>query len=134
MVIDRARDILAEVAGNQSTSHASPNMVLTLVGVISIVGFTATTIGSLVFYRMDQGNSPMPFLFGLGGFAAMIMICRYLLALIKPAAVKGQAGAYSPPKQVPGGGQIPALPDPSAAYQSVVEDRTKQFDTERKLR
>ncbi len=136
MVIDRARDILNEVSQGAGTSGVSPNVVLGLVGLISVVGFAATTIGTLTLNRMDT-NTPMPFFFGVGGFITMILICRFLLNMIRPSgkpAIGQQPQAnYAPPQAITGNTRR-GLAEPAPAYQSIIEDQTKQFEKERQTK
>ncbi|HEU0176927.1 MAG TPA: zinc ribbon domain-containing protein [Blastocatellia bacterium] len=131
IAIDRAREIVSEMEANVSAPPASPSSILKIVALISAIGFVATTAGTVVL-RGVEGS--LPIFFALGGFTALIMICRYLLQMIIPTAktqMNWQAartksttsGAYSATNR--------ALGESSTPYHSVIEEPTQQFETER---
>ncbi|HEY6403441.1 MAG TPA: zinc ribbon domain-containing protein, partial [Blastocatellia bacterium] len=83
IAIDRAREIVSEMEANISAPPASPSSILKIVTLISAIGFVATTAGTIA---MKGVAGPLSIFFALGGFTALIMICRYLLQMITPTA------------------------------------------------
>jgi hypothetical protein len=134
IAIDRARDIVSEVATGAPVPQLQSSTVLKSVALISIFGFLFLTIGTVILIEIDDGRGPIPVIFGLSGFAALVLICRYLLKLIAP-----NAAAVGPPS-LPASYTAPAmrgatnrrLSEPAAPYQSIIEDPTKQFESERR--
>lgn len=138
LAVERAREIVADVAQPSAQPTVSPNVILTIVALICAIGFTATTIGTLVLAN-ENAHGPMPFFFALAGFGSLVFICRHLLKLLQPAA-RPESRFVRPPSYA-----APALPrsespiDTNRAlgqaapnYQSVVEDPTLQFDRQRR--
>lgn len=129
LAIDRLRDVISTT---QSTTYDAPSSstILKIVALISVLGLAIVTTGTIflsLIVQRDPGENPMPFFFGLGGMLTIVLICRYLLRMIQPGAVK----------RAP---VVPAVPSQAAVraatnrqlseppYQSIVEERTKQFE------
>lgn len=133
LAIDRAREIITEM-NTVSVPSVSPNLVFVTVALLSIVGFIAITLGT---YELARGNNqgPLPIIFGLSGFSSLVMICRYLIGLIKPTVkvekpvIQAPPVSYSPPV-IQRGTTNKALNE-AAPYQSIIEDPTRQFEHER---
>ncbi len=136
LMIDRAREIIGEMTGGMTTPSFSPNLLLVTVAVISIIGFIALTIGTVELFRMDNGGSPISIIFGFGGFTALVLICRYLLGLVKPSAktevrLPNVQNMGAPSPTLPRGATNRSLNEAATSYQSIVEDPTRQFERER---
>jgi predicted phage tail protein len=100
---------------------------------ISAIGFIATTAGTL---GLDHGGNPLPLFFALGGFTALVMICRYLLQLITPGA-KTEMSRQTPvgsPTSGMGSATNRALGGSPTPYHSIIEEPTQQFETERRAK
>lgn len=133
LAIDRAREIITEMNNSTSAPAVSPNLVFATVVLFSIIGFIAVTTGTFELSRGEARNGPLPFFFMGGGFTSLILICRYLIGLIKPAnktkpIQPGQPISYAPPP-IPRGATNRELNE-AAPYQSIVEDPTRQFERE----
>lgn len=137
LVIDRAREIVSEMTTNTTPVPTfSPNLVFLAVAFISIVGFIAITLGTVELSKPGFNTGPLPPIFAMGGFTALVLICRYLLKLISPpfrAEVKPViAPASYAPSPLPRGTTNRSLNEASTSYQSVVEESTRQFEPERR--
>lgn len=134
LAIDRAREIISEM-NTVSVPSVSPNLVFVTVALLSIVGFLAITLGTYEMMRGDGANTPFPIFFAFGGFSALVLICRYLIGLIKPTVkvekpvIQAPPVSYHPPT-ISRGTTNKALHE-AAPYQSIVEDPTRQFEHER---
>ncbi|MBL8186957.1 MAG: zinc ribbon domain-containing protein [Acidobacteria bacterium] len=134
LAIDRAREIISEM-NTVSVPSVSPNLVFVTVAVLSIIGFISITIGTYEMMRGDGKDTPLPTIFALGGFSSLVLICRYLLGLIKPVVkvekpvIPSPPATYNPPT-IQRGTTNKALNE-AAPYQSVIEDPTRQFEHER---
>jgi uncharacterized membrane protein len=59
---------------------------LKIVAVISVLGLSIVTLGTVFLSIIERSDrTPVPFFFALGGLAAIILICRYLMRMIQPA-------------------------------------------------
>jgi len=131
LAIDRAREIVSEMTNSAPVSQVSPNLVFIAATFVSIVGIIAITAGTVeLSQRPDRG--PEPIIFCLGGLTALVLICRYLLGLIRPASrpEKRYATPPAPPQFPAAGATNRSLNEASASYQSVIEDPTRQFERE----
>lgn len=136
LAIDRAREIITEMSSAAPASAVSPNLVFVTVALLSMVGFLAITVGTFEMMRGDGAHTPLPIVFAMAGFSALVMICRYLLGLIKPGTRVETKPVFQPP-------QVPFSPQPiprgttnkalneASPYQSIIEDPTRQFEHER---
>lgn len=133
IAIDRAREILSEMSSNASAPVLPTTTILRIVALIATVGFLATTGGVLALMSIDEGRGPIPVFFGIGGFTSMVLICRYLLNMLKtgvPGEVKKAGGppVYTAPQAVRGSNTNRSLQEGAPSYQSVIEDPTRQFE------
>lgn len=134
LAIDRAREIISEM-NTVSVPSVSPNLVFVTVALLSIVGFIAITVGTFEMMRGDGKQTPLPIFFALGGFTSLVLICRYLIGLIKPTmkvekpAIQPPPVSYPPPTIQRGTTNKSLNEAPS--YQSIIEDPTRQFEHER---
>lgn len=136
LVIDRAREIVSEMTTNVvPTPSISPNLVFGTVALVSVIGFIALTLGTVELSK-HNASGPEPIIFAMSGFAALILICRYLLKLIAPAnktqVIPQFPMASHPPPQLNRGTTNRSLSEASATYQSIIEDPTRQFEHERR--
>src|SRR5215813_6391256 len=134
IAIDRAREIVSEMKANVSAPPAAPSNILRIVALISTIGFVATTAGTVIL--MPFGGVG-PLFFALGGFTALVMICRYLLQLIKPPA-RTEMSRQAPPVEsaTSGAGSATnrALGGSPTPYHSIIEEPTQQFETEHRAK
>lgn len=135
LAIDRAREIISEMTNSAPAPAVSPNLVFGTVALLSVIGFIAVTLGTYELSRGDGRNEPLPFFFMAGGFTSLILICRYLIGLIKPAnkietktIQPAQPNSYAQPQPVQRGTTNRALNEAAIPYQSIVEDPTQQFE------
>ena len=133
IAIDRAREIVSEMKANVSAPPVSPRAILILVALISAIGFIATTAGTVAL----EHSGPIQVLFALGGFTALVTICRYLLQLIKPPA-RTEMSRQVPPMESAtsgvGSATNRALGGSPTPYHSIIEEPTQQFETERRAK
>lgn len=137
LAIDRAREIITEM-NTVSVPSVSPNLVFITVALLSIVGFIAITLGTQEMMRGGGERSGLPIVFALCGFTTLVMICRYLIGLIKPTVkvekptIQSPPVSYAPPT-IQRGTTNKSLSE-APQYQSVmgiIEDPTRQFEHER---
>ncbi len=134
LAIDRAREIISEM-NTVSVPSVSPNLVFATVALLSLIGFIAITVGTVEMFNRDNNRSPVPIFFAFGGFASLVLICRYLVGLIKPTVkvekpvIQAPPVSYSPPPLQRGTTNKSLNEAPS--YQSIIEDPTRQFEHER---
>lgn len=134
VAIDRAREIVSEMRANVSAPPVAPSSILRVVALISAIGFIATTSGTVA---LIHAGGPIPLFFALGGFTALVMICRYLLQMINPQARTGMGRQAPPaPSATSGVGSATnrALGGSPAPYHSIIEEPTQQFETERRAK
>jgi hypothetical protein len=122
------------MATSSPVSQFESSTILKIVALISIFGFLFVTVGTIILMAIDNGRGPISLFFGLGGFAALVLICRHLLKLI-PSSSKTDhkntsLSSYSPP--VVRGATNRRLNEPVTPYQSIIEDPTQQFEAERR--
>jgi len=133
LAIDRAREIISEM-NTVSVPSVSPNLVFVTVALLSIIGFIAISVGTNELAEGDSIHTPLPFAFAVGGFISLVMICRYLIGLIKPTVkvekpvIQAPPVSYTPPP-IQRGTTNRALNE-AAPYQSIIEDPTRQFEHE----
>ena len=134
IAIDRAREIVNEMKANVSAAPVTPSSILRIVALISAIGFIAITAGTVA---LGHRGDPIALFFALGGFTALVMICRYLLEMIKPPArteINRQAPQAEPAISGVGSATNRALGGPSAQYHGIIEEPTQQFETERRAK
>lgn len=136
MAIDRAREIVNEMSSGSAAPVIPSTTILRIVALISTVGFLATTGGVLALMSIDEGRGPIPIFFAIGGFVSMVLICRHLLNMLKggtPGEIsRKQTPPYTAPQAVRGGNTNRSLQEGSPSYQSVIEDPTRQFESEKR--
>jgi hypothetical protein len=135
LAIDRAREIITEMNNATPAPAVSPNLVFGTVALLSVIGFLVVTLGTYELARDDGRHGPLPFFFMAGGFTSLILICRYLIGLIKPANRKetkmiqpAQPSSYIQPQPVQRGTTNRALNEAAMPQHSVIEDPTQQFE------
>lgn len=140
LAIDRAREIISEVTNSVPAPSVSPNLVFGATVLLGIIGFIAITTGTVeLFNRGGGSNGPIPIIFPMIGFPALVLICRFLLGLLTPPAKKEIRQAQpipsnysSQPPAYQHGTTNRALNEASVPYQSVIEDPTRQFEHEKR--
>jgi hypothetical protein len=133
IAIDRAREIVSEMKANVSVPPVAPRAILMSVALISAIGFIATAGGTVAL----EHSGPTQSLFALCGFTALVMICRYLLQLIKPPARIEMSRQVPPVESATSGvgsATNRALGGSPTPYSSIIEEPTKQFETERRAK
>lgn len=136
VVIDRARDILNEMTSNASAPVLPASTILRIVGLVATIGFLATTGGVLALMSIDEGRGPIPVFFGIGGFGSMVLICRYLLNMLKTGVHDSPKKnsiqpVYTAPTPLRGNTNR-SLQEGNPSYQSVIEDPTRQFEHDKR--
>lgn len=133
LAIDRAREIVNEMTNSAPVSQVSPNLVFATAALSSIIGIIVITLGTVELFSKDN-HGPAPVMFCLAGFATLVLICRYLISLIKPASKPSTKPIVSPapPVFTPTSTTNRSLNEAPASYQSIVEDSTRQFERERR--
>ena len=134
LAIDRLRDVIGTTE-NMPYDAPSSSTILKIVALISILGMAIVTLGVIFLSIITQhqpGESPVPFFFGLGGLLTIVLICRYLLRMIQPAATakRGRVFPAAPPQAAIRAATNRQLSE-QVPYQSIVEERTKQFEGDR---
>jgi hypothetical protein len=135
IAIDRARSIVSEMTTGAPVPQVDSSSIIKIVAWLSIFGFLFITLGAVIITAIDGARSPMGILFGFGGFAALFLICRHLLGLIKSAgrvATSSRQPDYSPPATPQATNRV--LNEPSTPYNSIIEETTQQFEAERQKR
>lgn len=137
--IDRGAEGVTNFQAGPTINQPNASTILKVVALISTFGLLTIT-GGTIFLTLIERRPPVPLFFGLAGLFSIVMICRHLLRLISGPAYT------EPPRPVPMPVQTPtptymAPPAPrgntnrhlseSSPYQSVIEERTRQFETER---
>ena len=133
IAIDRAREIVSEMKANVSAPPVSSRAILIIVALISAIGFIATAAGTVAL----EHSGPTQTFFTLCGFTALVMICRYLLQLIKPPA-RTEMSRQAPPVESAttgvGSATNRALGGSPTPYHSIIEEPTQQFETDRRAK
>ena len=134
LAIDRAREIVNEMTSSAPVSYVSPNLVFATAALSGIIGIIVITLGTVELFSRGGGHGPEPVMFCLAGFATLVMICRYLISLIRPANKPSTKPIVSPapPIFTPTSTTNRSLNEAPASYQSIVEDSTRQFERERR--
>ncbi|HZS07815.1 MAG TPA: hypothetical protein VFD58_23475 [Blastocatellia bacterium] len=134
MAIDRARDIVSEVATGAAASQIEAATLLKVVAAISVFGFMFVTGGTIALAAIEAPRiGPVPFFIGIAGYTAIVAICRHLLRLIPAPAQKGEAKRQraQPPYTVPPiapGSTNRSLAEGAVPYHSITEQTTRQFE------
>ena len=125
IAIDRAREIVSEMKANVSAPPVSPRAILIIVALISAIGFFATAAGTVLLMPF---HGPIPLFFAIGGFTALVMICRYLLQLINHPA-RTEMSRQAPPVESAtsgvGSATNRALGGSPTPYHSIIEEPTQ---------
>ena len=135
--VDRGYEGATNIPVGPTVNQPNASTILKVVALISVMGFLTVTGGSIFLMLIDRGRTPIPLFFGFGGLIALVLICRHLLRLISgPAYTETPrptpAPTYiAPPVPAPRGNTNRRLSDAAVPYQSIIEERTRQFETER---
>jgi hypothetical protein len=137
IVIDRAREIVSEMTAGTPAPQFESSTIIKSVAWISIFGFIFITLGALIITAIDEARTPMGIFFGLGGFTALVLICRYLLRLVKSESrtedkKSSRHSDYIPPATPKVTNR--ALNESSPSYNSIIEEPTQQLEGERQKR
>jgi hypothetical protein len=139
IAIDRAREIINQLSSGPPTQQFESSTIIKIVALIGILGFLFITLGTAILHDNDNNRSPIPILFALGGFSALVLICRYLINLIRPPVKSEDKRAVLPPRMdhnyLPIQSREPhTLAETPYSQQSVIEEPTQQFEDERRVR
>jgi hypothetical protein len=131
LALEHARNIVSEIGAGGNTSAVEGSTILKVVALISIFGFLFVTAGG-IFLALIESDSPVPFVTIIGGYTAIVLICRRLLSLINPAAQKNDNRRAAPPGYVapavaPGMTNC-SLGEGTVPYHPVTEEATRQFE------
>jgi zinc-ribbon domain len=137
IAIDRAREIVSEMTTGTPVPQFESSLIIKAVARISIFGFLFVTLGTAIIMDIDKGRSPIPVFFGVSGFGALVLICHYMLGLIKSAGrvedkKSSKHADYIPPATPKETNR--SLNEPSSSYNSIIEEPTQQFEAERQKR
>jgi hypothetical protein len=135
IAIDRAREIVSEMTTGAPAPQFESSSIIKTVAWISIFGFLFVTLGTVIVTGIDNARTPMGVFFGISGFAALFLICRHMLGLIKPAGrveKSSRHADYIPPATPKATNR--SLNEPSPSYNSIIEEPTQQFEAERQKR
>jgi zinc-ribbon domain len=137
IAIDRAREIVSEMSTGAPVPQFESSSIMKTVAWVSIFGFLFITLGTVIIMAIDEGKTPIPVLFGMSGFAALVLICRHLLGLVRYAG-RGENKKFSRhedyvPPAIPKATNR-ALNEPSPSFNSIIEEPTQQFEAERQKR
>ena len=136
LAMDRARAIIGDVAAGPIVNQPQSSTILKIVALISIFGFLFITIGTIILASMDESRSSIPF--SVVGFIALVLICRSLLRLAGSVSTTEAISQVITPSYVT---PVPApvraatnrrLGEAGIAYDSITEESTRQFESERK--
>jgi hypothetical protein len=130
LAIDRAREIIGDVVAGSVQHEGVPSHVLRIIALISICGFFFITAGT-IFLALIESDNPAPFLFGMAGFVALVLICRQLLRAsgsvrTTPVIARSETLPTLPPTASTRGLGASAVP-----FQSITEESTRQFENAR---
>ncbi len=130
MAIDRLRDVI----GGGPQSQLNPMTILKIVAVIATLGIGVVTAGT-IFLALIESDSPAPTMFGLSGLIATVLICRYLVRMVHSAVAVDKPQPVGIPSQTPNAtGRLATdrrLGEAAVPYQSITEERTRQFEGDR---
>jgi zinc ribbon protein len=135
IAIDRARAIVSEMTTGTPVPQVDSSSIIKIVAWLSIFGFLFITLGAVIITAIDEARSPMGIFFGFSGYAALFLICRHLLGLIKSAGrveTSSRHADYTPPATPQATNRV--LNEPSTPYNSIIEEPTQQFEAERQKR
>ncbi len=135
LIVDRAREIIGEVGAAGAIRENNSSNAMRMLALISIAGFLCVTVGTIFLVLIDSGQSPVSSIFGVGGFVALILICRMLLRASNTASARNVSTNErivipSNPPQITHSGTNRGL-GAAVPFQSVTEDSTRQFEGER---
>jgi zinc-ribbon domain len=144
--LQAATEMVSGMAQGQMTNHLDPKFALKIIAALGITGFFFITGGAIALTAIQATSSPESFrhdppygiFLAVFGYSALVWLCRMLMKWAsatnsKPALpVFNQPVSYAPPvnQMAPpsavGANTNPAL-NAAPAYQSIVEDETRQF-------
>lgn len=136
MALEHARTVVSEVAGSNSANHLQPSTVLKIVAFVSILGMFFVTAGTVAILGIEAAstgriNTPISIFFGLGGMFTIMMICRYLLGLVK-SAPKSEIQFTKVAQAQPLKSTTNRSLSEGQPYFSVTEQSTQQFEPQRR--
>jgi len=131
MAFEQARAAIGEMTVSSSASQLQASEVLKAVGFIGVLGLLFVVGGTvamlgIVAYAERWIPFPVPLIFGLGGLFSVVMICRYLINLIKSLPANVQVPKPAPAQPVKG--TTNRSLSEGHPYFSVTEQNTQQFE------
>ncbi len=145
VALQAATEMVSGMAQGHATNQLDPKLVLKIVALLGTLGFTIVTGGAiaLTIIQLTSGGDvrndpPFGIFLAMFGYTALVLICRMLMKWAssvnsKPALpVLTHPVSYAPPvnqmasPSAVGANTNPAL-NAAPAYQSIVEDETRQF-------
>ena len=137
MAIDRLRDVVSGINTSSLISQQNqlnPTTIMKIVAVIATLGIGVVTAGT-IFLSLIDSDTPVPLMFCLAGLVTIVLICRYLVRMINPAVKANTPPSLvtSPQTPIATGrlGTDRRLGEASVPYQSITEERTRQFEGDR---
>jgi hypothetical protein len=135
LAIDRARNLVSEVATGGSNLPVEGSTILKSVAAISISGFLFVTIASVVLAAIDgEQKTPIPVFVALGGYTAIVLICRRLLDILKTSGKSSDLLRQIPSPNASSinsgssGNTNRSLSEASFSPYSITEQSTRQFE------
>jgi hypothetical protein len=144
LALQAASEMLTDMAQGQAANQLDPKFVLKLVAFLGSFGFMAITGGAIALTAIQVTSAPdgrgldgppLGIVLAMAGYPTLVWLCRILMKWASPAHNKpalpmvSQPVAYMPPvNQVSavGANTNPTL-NAAPAYQSIIEDETRQF-------
>lgn len=146
LALQAATEMVSGMAQGHATNQLDPKFVLKIVALLGTLGFFLVTGGAIALTVIQATSSPdglrhdppLGLFLAMSGYTALILICRMLMKWASPANAKpilpvfNQPVSYAPPvnqfapPSAVGANTNPAL-NAAPAYQSIIEDETRQF-------
>ena len=146
LALQAATEMVSEVAQGRAMNQLDPKFVLRIVAFLGAAGFLFVTLGAVFMALIQATNSPeggrhdapLGLFLAMFGYGALVWLCRMLMKWASPTNAKpalpvfNQPVSYAPPvnqlapPSAVGANTNPAL-NAAPAYQSIIEDETRQF-------
>jgi hypothetical protein len=146
LALQAATEMVSEIAQGQAANQLDPKFVLKMVTLFGLLGFFIVTAGATALSIVQlastsegaQHDPPFGLMLAFFGYTALTLICWMLFRWVKQVNTRpvlpviSNPVTYAPPTSqtpaasVTGANTNPAL-NAAPAYQSIIEDETRQF-------
>jgi hypothetical protein len=147
LALQAATEMVSGMAQGHATNQLDPKFVLKIIAALGIAGFLFITGGAIALTAIQATTTPdgrgldgppLGLFLAFCGYGALVWLCRMLMKWASPMNGKpalpvfNQPLSYAPPinQMAPpsavGANTNPAL-NAAPAYQSIIEDETRQF-------